>query len=85
MPPEDQNPTTYTELAVAIGRIEEKVSRLADMEERLREVEKTTDRLEARLPQKTPWYFIVSGVVGIITGIGGLIALIAVLARVGGI
>ncbi len=81
MPPDEAN-TTYTELAVAIGRIEEKVSRLADMEERLREVERTTERLDASQRPATPWYFIVGGVVGIITGLGALIALIAIFARI---
>lgn len=74
--------TTYTELAVAVGRIEEKVSRLVDMEERLRKVEQTIERIDATNPPRAPWYFVVGGVVGIITGLGALIALIAVFAQI---
>lgn len=36
----------------------------------------------ARQTPKTPWYLVVAGVVGIITGIGALIALIAILYRI---
>lgn len=74
--------TTYTELAVALGRVEEKVTRIADMDDRLRAVEKTVERLDATQRPKTPWYFVVAGVGGIITGVGGLITLLILLPKI---
>lgn len=70
-------PGNFTELAVAIGRVEEKVSRIAGMEERLLLVEKTVERLEARQPTKVSGWTIASAVLGIPASIGALIAVVA--------
>lgn len=75
----DQNavPANMTELAVALGRIEEKVSRIADMEERLRHVEKAVERIEARQPTRVSGWTIVSAVLGIPASLGALIGVVA--------
>ncbi|UXO93843.1 hypothetical protein Pan2_24 [Pseudanabaena phage Pan2] len=70
-------PANFTELAVAIGRVEEKVSRIADMEKRLLHVEKAVERLEARQPTKVSGWTIVSAVLGIPASLGALIGVIA--------
>lgn len=70
-------PANFTELAVAIGRVEEKVSRIADMEKRLLDVEKAVERLEARQPTKVSGWTIVSAVLGIPASLGALIGVIA--------
>lgn len=76
--------TGFTELAVAVGRIEEKVSRVAGIEDRLREVEKSVERIETKQRPTTPWYLIVGGVVGILSGAGTLIGLIVLISKFGG-
>ena len=70
-------PANFTELAVAIGRVEEKVSRIADMEKRLLHVEKAVERLEARQPTKVSGWTIVSAVLGIPASVGALIGVVA--------
>jgi hypothetical protein len=81
------------ELAVAIGRIEEMVKSLfttvkeqaismRDLDERVRELEKSVQRIEANQSPKQPWYAVVGGVVGIITGLGSLIALIVIVSTI---
>jgi len=81
------------ELAVAVGRIEEMIKSLfttvkeqaisvRDLDERVRDLEKAIQRIEANQSPKQPWYSVVGGVVGIITGIGSLIALIIILSQI---
>lgn len=81
------------ELAVAIGRIEEMVKSLfttvkeqaismRDLDERVRELEKSIQRIEANQAPKQPWYSVVGGIVGIITGVGSLIALLVILNNI---
>lgn len=74
--------TTYTELAVALGRVEEKVSLIVSMDDRLRDVEKTVERLEATQPKKTPWYLVATGVLAILTAATVIIALVALFAKI---
>ncbi len=73
------NPDTgnidITGIAVALGRIEEKVSHLTAMDERLRKVETDLTELKARQAPKTPWYTVASG----IAGIGSIILTIGVI------
>ena len=89
----DMTPGQSVELAVAVGRIEEMIKSLfttvkeqaismRDLDERVRDLEKAIQRLEANQAPKQPWYSVVGGVVGIITGIGSLIALIVILSQI---
>ena len=89
----DENPTNIMEVAVAIGRIEEMVKSLfatvkeqaismRDLDARVRDLEQSLERIEAKQQPKTPWYAIVGGIVGIITGAGSLIALLAILNNI---
>lgn len=79
------------ELAVAIGRIEEMVKSLfttakeqalsmRELDERVRDLEQSVQRIEANQRPVTPWYSVVGAIVGIITGVGSLIALISILS-----
>ncbi len=82
-----------TELAVSIGRIEEMVKSLfttakeqavsmRDLDQRVRELEQSVQRIEANQKPSTPWFTVVGAVVGIITGIGSLVALVAILSNI---
>lgn len=81
MPPEP-TPSNFTELAVAVGRIEEKVSRVAGLEERVLQVEKTVERIEASQRPRTPWYSVVGAVAAVIAGGGGLIAMFVTISQI---
>ena len=70
-------PTSFTELAVAIGRVEEKVSRINAMEDRLREVESTVQRLDARQPQRVSGWTIASAVMAIPASLVALFLVVA--------
>lgn len=78
----EPTPSNFTELAVAVGRIEEKVSRVAGLEERVLQVEKTVERIEASQRPRTPWYSVVTAVVAIIGVPGTLIAVFIYLAQI---
>lgn len=54
-------------------------ARLSQHEARLSTLDTRMTIVETRQPARAPWYAIVGGVVSIITGIGGLFALLAVL------
>lgn len=54
-----------TEALVTLGRIEEKVSHLAMMDERLRKVETDLTELKARQTPKAPWWAVAGGLAGI--------------------
>jgi hypothetical protein len=82
-----------TELAVSIGRIEEMVKSLfttakeqavsmRDLDQRVRELEQSVQRIEANQKPSTPWFTVVGAVVGIITGVGSLVALVAILSNI---
>lgn len=90
----DPSPSSFTGVAVAIGRIEEMIKSLAetvkeqatsvrDLDVRVREVENAINRIEAKQVPKQPWYSVVAGIVGIVTGAGSLIALLAILSNLG--
>lgn len=56
-----------------------------DLDERLRKVENAVESLKAvnnEAPKPTPWYSTVGAIVGIISGIGSLVALIAILSTI---
>ena len=82
-----------TELAVSIGRIEEMVKSLfttakeqavsmRDLDQRVRELEQAVQRIEANQKPSTPWFTVVGAIVGIVTGIGSLVALVAILSNI---
>lgn len=82
-----------TELAVSIGRIEEMVKSLfttakeqavsmRDLDQRVRELEQTVQRIEANQKPATPWYVTIGAIVAIITGVGSLVALISILSTI---
>lgn len=81
-----------TEVAVAIGRIEEMVKSLfttakeqavsmRDLDQRVRDLEQAMQRIEANQKPSTPWYVVIGAVVGIITGVGSLVALVGILSN----
>jgi len=89
----DLTPGQSVELAVAVGRIEEMIKSLfttvkeqaismRDLDERVRDLEKVVQRIEANQVPKQPWYSVVGGVVGIISGVGSFIALIVILSQI---
>ena len=71
-----ENSQDLTGIAVALGRIEEKVSHLASLEERLRTVETALTSLRAQQRPKTPWWVIIGGVAGTVTTLLGFWALL---------
>jgi ElaB/YqjD/DUF883 family membrane-anchored ribosome-binding protein len=89
----DMTPGQSVELAVAVGRIEEMIKSLfttvkeqaismRDLDERVRDLEKVVQRIEANQVPKQPWYSVVGGVVGIISGVGSFIALVVILSQI---
>lgn len=60
-----------TGLSVAVGRIEEKLSHLAGMEDRLRNVETAITEIKAQQRPRTPWWVVVGGVAGSVTALLG--------------
>ncbi|WP_157480199.1 hypothetical protein [Leifsonia sp. Root227] len=71
----------FTALAVAIGRIEEKVNSMTGMDDRLREVEKSVERIEAREVPRAPWYAVVGGIAGVVATVVSAVTLIAFVAQ----
>jgi ElaB/YqjD/DUF883 family membrane-anchored ribosome-binding protein len=89
----DLNQPTDLSIAVSVGRIEEMIKSLfeqnkeqslsmRDLDMRVRDLEQAIQRIEAKQVPKQPWYAIVGGVVGIITGVGSLIALLTILSNI---
>lgn len=89
----DITPGQSVELAVAVGRIEEMIKSLfttvkeqaismRDLDERVRDLEKAIQRIETNQGPKQPWYSVVGGVVGIISGVGSFIALVVILSQI---
>lgn len=65
--------------------IEKQGTMMEKFDERLRKVEGAVETIQATqyvAAPKAPWYSIVGGVVGIVTGAGSLIALLAVMSRI---
>lgn len=56
--------TDLTSIAVALGRIEEKVSHLTGLEDRMRSVEKAVTEINAKERPKAPWWSIAGGLAG---------------------
>jgi hypothetical protein len=52
-------------IAVALGRIESEVKRISGLDDRVRKLEQTVERIEAKQTPKTPWYAMVGGFSGI--------------------
>lgn len=71
-----QTQGNITEIAVAIGRIEEKVTRIEKLEDRLAAVEKKTIELTANMPTKTPWFSAVAGISSVLSIIISAVVLI---------
>lgn len=80
-------------VAISVARIEEMVKSLfttakeqavsmRDLDERVRDLEQAVQRIEANQKPSAPWYAIVGAIVGIITGIGALVTLIAILSNI---
>lgn len=71
-----QVPANFTELAVAMGRVEEKVSRIAGMEDRLRDVEHAVQRIEARSPERTSAWTKAAVILGLPSSVIALIVVV---------
>lgn len=71
MPSDPGTSVDVTGIAVALGRIEEKVSHLSGLEDRMRNVENQLAELRAQQRPKTPWWVIIGGVAGTVTALLG--------------
>ncbi|EQM78215.1 hypothetical protein [Microbacterium maritypicum] len=79
---ENASSTDITGIAVTLGRIEEKVSHLQGMDDRLRKLEADVTEMKAQQKPKAPWWAVVGAVVGIIGGASTLIGLFVVLSSI---
>lgn len=86
----DNNQGTSTEIAVAIGRIEEMIKSLfsnvkeqaismRDLDERVRELERAIQRIEANQKPATPWWSVAGGIAGIGAIVIAIISLLDIL------
>jgi uncharacterized UPF0160 family protein len=66
-------------MAITKEKQDEYEQRLENHGTRLSTLDTRLTILETRQPVRAPWYSIVGGIVSIVTGVGGLFALIAVL------
>lgn len=64
-------PMDLTGMAVALGRIEEKVSHLSGLDDRLRALEQTVTELKTQQKPKAPWWVIVGGMAATVTACAG--------------
>jgi hypothetical protein len=80
------------ELAVAVGRIEEMIKSLfttvkeqaismRDLDERVRDLEKIVQRIEANQRPATPWWSVAGGIAGIGAIVIAIISVIDVLSN----
>ncbi|MBC9954956.1 hypothetical protein ICM05_09930 [Leucobacter sp. cx-42] len=74
--------TSVKELVSVNKRIDAQRSITSEHDARLDELETWRTKVEAQQRPKAPWWAVVGAVVGIITGIGALISLIAVAVKV---
>lgn len=86
---DESDKAQIAELSVTVGRIEEMIKSIfktikeqaisvRDLDERVRELEKSIQRIEANQKPATPWWSVVAG----LAGIGAIIlAVIALLDR----
>ena len=79
-PMKDEN-GMLTQIAVAVGRIEEKVSRIEKLEDRIANLEQTTTILKAQQPTKTPWFSWVGGLSSITAIILATIAILNIVMK----
>lgn len=77
---ENTSSIDITGIAVTLGRIEEKVSHLQGMDDRLRKVESDLTELKAQQKPKAPWWVVIGAVVGVIGGVSTLIGLFVLLS-----
>lgn len=86
----DTNQGSGIELAVAVGRIEEMVKSLfstvkeqaismRDLDERVRDLERAIQRIEANQKPATPWWSVAGGIAGIGAIVIALISLLDIL------
>lgn len=86
----DQTPNPSIELAVAVGRIEEMIKSLfttvkeqaismRDLDERVRDLEKIVQRIEANQRPATPWWSVAGGIAGISAIVIAVISLLDIL------
>lgn len=64
-------PMDLTGMAVALGRIEEKVSHLSGLDERLRALEQTVTELRSQQKPRAPWWVIIGGLAATVTALAG--------------
>lgn len=77
------NETDSPEVLVMLGRIDEKVSHLTAMDERLRKVETDLTELKARQAPKAPWWAVVGGIAGIGSIVLTAVAILGIVMRAG--
>lgn len=77
MPPTETAAVDLTGIAVSLGRIEEKVSHLGGMEERLRNVETAIAEINAKDRPRVPWYLVVGGLAGAAAAVGFVLDMLA--------
>ena|SRR5690554_2406608 len=64
-------------------RLENHGSRLSTLDTRLSAAETKVTILETKQVPRAPWFSVVGGIVSVITGLGSLITLLAVLSQLG--
>lgn len=74
--------TDITGIAVTLGRLEEKVSHLQGMDDRLRTVEADVTKMKAQQKPKAPWWAVVGAVVGLVGGASTVVGLFVLLSNI---
>jgi len=81
----ETTPMDITGIAVALGRIEEKVSHLTGLEDRLRNVETQLTELKAQQKPRAPWWVIMGGIAATGTALTGFWVLFNLAADLAGL